>query len=93
MQGTLELDSADMPFHPADRPLDGFESIKFDPNALSDRRPLNELDLAARGRRIEHAHPERTQSRPPNSDLRVEDQPLLSPRLLRTRIGTHGQGC
>lgn len=48
-----ETHSADVPLHPADRPLKRFEAIELDPDTFLNRRPFNKLDLTSVCRTIE----------------------------------------
>lgn len=49
VEGTRELDPADMARDPADDAFDRLHPVEPDPDALVDRRPLDQLDLAADG--------------------------------------------
>jgi len=47
MEGPLKSNSADMAFNPAHRSFEGFETVEFDPDPLTDKWAFNELDFAA----------------------------------------------
>lgn len=50
---SFELHAAAVTIHPEDGTLDPFEAIELHPDMLSNRRPLDKLNLAAVGRGIE----------------------------------------
>jgi hypothetical protein len=53
VQRALKINSADVPLHPADRPLNRFNTVELHPNALTNRRPFDKFYSAAFGGRIE----------------------------------------
>lgn len=81
-----ELDAADMARDPADSSFERLETIELDPDSLAHRGPLDQLDLATIGRRIDQSDPERVQAGTPDSDLGIQAQTAAAPRLRHMSI-------
>lgn len=93
VDGPLEFHTADMSDDPSDDSFDGMKVVELHPNALADFRALDELRLAALGRKIEYANPKAAPASPPDSNIRREFRSGHRPRQFRSfNLRHHDRG-
>ena len=93
VDGPIEFHTADMSGDPTNGCFNGMKIGELHPNALADFRALDELRLAALGRKIEYANSKAAPASPPNSDIRRELRAGRRPRQFRSfHLRHHNRG-
>jgi hypothetical protein len=79
-----ELYSDIMSTHPADVRLDGIDRVELDPDHFVEARALDEFETTSIGRRVVDVDPVVALTAAPELHLRLQRDPSVAPRKLRT---------